>query len=137
MKTYEEFVFENDNIKKLSDKKLSNALEKSLKSDNIVESLIVEFDNYITEAKDITFELDVAWNENDNISNKEIISKTKKIAKSHNVEVIDSVEDGPSGFPLIYFMAPNEKAAFALVDALYGPEDNIRDDNNFFVYGNY
>ena len=42
-------------------------------------------------------------------------------------------ESPASGYE-VTFSCPDEKSAFDLVDELFGPEDDSRDSNRFFVY---
>jgi hypothetical protein len=91
------------------------------------------FEEFLNEAKSapITFSLDL-------VDIEEIGDKFKidveEVAKKHNsVMTKFNSQDGLNYEA--YFSSPDEKSAFAIVDELYGPEDESRESNKFYVYG--
>ncbi len=57
------------------------------------------------------------------------------VAKLGGSATVSKTYRGGGYGPCLDIEAPDEPTAFAIVDALYGPEDDSRDSNRFFVYG--
>ena len=49
--------------------------------------------------------------------------------------VVETVDPGPAGVAQITIEAQDEATAFAVVNAVYGPDDGSRESNRFYVYG--
>jgi len=68
--------------------------------------------------------------DNDELGDTKFKEYISSIANKHNSEIVNIDEDGD-----VTFSSPDEKSAFDLVDDFYGPEDDSRDSNRFYVYG--
>ena len=103
-------------------------LSKKLKNIKMFE------DFSMNENESIEFYLDIV--DNEDRGEEGFKTYIEGIAKKYNSSVVDINFNGPAGGnPEVTFNSPDEKSAFALVDDVFGPEDDSRDSNRFFVYG--
>lgn len=82
----------------------------------------------------LKFDLDVCYG--DDVSNEDGDKEIRAMAARTGVRIVGFDPCGPGGGnPNYEFEAPDEASAFALVDAIYLPEDDGRESNRFIVYG--
>ena len=80
----------------------------------------------------LTFSLDIV--DFNDLGKTGLKSHVTEIAQKHNSSVTDMNYESPASGYEVTFSCPDEKSAFDLVDELFGPEDDSRDSNRFFVY---